>query len=113
MATIALRAQGAPQFIAARASRRDPETLRVAARNASRLRDRPPYSVCLGGSDDPSNLWAEPRRGIEPKWNAEAKDRLEHIVCEMVCDQQLDLAKMQKALAGDWIAAYHKIYEPH
>src|SRR5262249_40512298 len=33
--------------------------------------------LCLGGSDDPSNLWPQPRRSIEPKWNAEAKDRLE------------------------------------
>ena len=32
--------------------------------------------LCLGGSDDASNLWPEPRRSIEPKWNAEAKDRL-------------------------------------
>ena len=37
---------------------------------------------CLGGSDDPSNLWPQPRRSIEPTWNAEAKDRLEHLVCE-------------------------------
>jgi hypothetical protein len=68
---------------------------------------------CLGGSDDPSNLWPQPRRSIEPTWNAEAKDRLEHLVCEMVCNQQLDLATMQKAIAKDWIAAYHKYYEPH
>jgi hypothetical protein len=26
--------------------------------------------LCLGGSDDPSNLWPQPRRSIEPKWNA-------------------------------------------
>jgi hypothetical protein len=38
---------------------------------------------------------------------------LEHLVCEMVCNQQLDLATMQKAIAKDWIAAYHKYYEPH
>jgi hypothetical protein len=68
---------------------------------------------CLGGSDDPSNLWAQPRRSIEPAWNAEAKDRLEHLVCEMVCSKQLDLATVQKAIAEDWIAAYHKYYEAH
>lgn len=69
--------------------------------------------LCLGGSDDPSNLWAQPRRSIEPTWNAEAKDRLERFVCDMVCNRQLDLATTQKALAEDWIAAYHKFYEAH
>jgi hypothetical protein len=31
----------------------------------------------LGGSDEDANLWPEPRRTIEPEWNAERKDRLE------------------------------------
>jgi hypothetical protein len=44
------------------------------------------------------------------KWNAEAKDRLEHLVCEMVCDKQLDLATTQKAIAKDWIAVYRKVW---
>jgi hypothetical protein len=37
--------------------------------------------LCLGGSDDFSNLWPQPRQTIEPKWNAEAKDRLERRLC--------------------------------
>jgi hypothetical protein len=41
--------------------------------------------LCLGGSDDPSNLWPQPRRSIEKQWNAEAKDRLERLMCDMVC----------------------------
>ena len=69
--------------------------------------------LCLGGSDDPSNLWPQPRRSIEPKWNAEAKDRLERLMCEMVCGGQLDLATAQEAFAKDWVAAYHKYYEGH
>jgi hypothetical protein len=69
--------------------------------------------LCLGGSDDPSNLWAQPRRSIEPIWNAEAKDRLERFMCDMVCNRQLDLTTAQKAFAEDWIAAYHKYYEAH
>ena len=46
-------------------------------------RPHPDYEIdhliplCLGGSDDFSNLWPQPRRSIEPKWNAEAKDRLD------------------------------------
>jgi hypothetical protein len=68
---------------------------------------------CLGGSDGPTNLWPQPHRSIEPTWNAEAKDRLEHLVCEMVCSKQHDLAVLQKEIAEDWIAAYHKYYEAH
>ena len=64
--------------------------------------------LCLGGSDDFSNLWAQPRETIAPKWNAEAKDRLERRLCEMVCSGQLDLATAQQAIATDWIKAYEK-----
>ena len=67
--------------------------------------------LCLGGSDDPSNLWPQPRRSIEETWNAEAKDRLERLMCEMVCDGQIDIATVQEAFATDWIAAYHAYYE--
>ena len=69
--------------------------------------------LCLGGSDDFTNLWPQPRRSIEPKWNAEAKDRLERLMCEMVCAGQLDITTAQQAIAKDWIAAYHKYYEAH
>jgi len=67
--------------------------------------------LCLGGSDDLSNLWPQPRRSIEPKWNAEAKDRLERFMCDMVCGGHLGLATAQEAFAKDWIAAYQKYYE--
>ena len=68
--------------------------------------------LCLGGSDDPSNLWPQPRRSIEPKWNAEAKDRLETALCNLVCDHLLEIGDAQVAIAKDWIAAYH-IYHEH
>jgi len=67
--------------------------------------------LCLGGSDDPSNLWPQPRRSIEETWNAEAKDRLEHLMCDMVCAGQIDIARAQEAFATDWIDAYQKYYE--
>ena len=67
--------------------------------------------LCLGGSDDPSNLWPQPRRSIEETWNAEAKDRLEHLMCDMVCAGQIDIATAQEAFATDWIDAYQKYYE--
>lgn len=69
--------------------------------------------LCLGGGDDLSNLWPEPRRSIEPKWNAEAKDRLERFMCDMVCSGQLDIGTAQAAFAKDWIAAYQKYYLSH
>jgi len=67
--------------------------------------------VCLGGSDDPANLWPQPRRSIETTWNAEAKDRFEHRMSNMVCYEQFDIATAQEAFATDWIAAYQKYYE--
>jgi hypothetical protein len=67
--------------------------------------------LCLGGPDDFSNLWPQPRQTIASKWNAEAKDRLERRLCEMVCSGQLDLATAQQAIATDWIKAYEKFIE--
>src|SRR5580692_10845839 len=67
--------------------------------------------LCLGGSDDFSNLWPQPRRSIEPIWNAEAKDRLERRLCDMVCAGQIDLGAAQEDIAKDWIAAYRKYFE--
>ena len=64
--------------------------------------------LCLGGGDDASNLWPQPRRTIAPTWNAEAKDRLEHRLCELVCSGQLDIGTAQQDIATDWIAAYRK-----
>ena len=66
--------------------------------------------LCLGGSDDSSNLWPQPRRSIEETWNAEAKDRLELQMCNMVCDGQIDMVVAQEAFATDWIAVYHTYY---
>jgi hypothetical protein len=63
--------------------------------------------VCLGGGNDVSNLWPQPRRSIEPKWNAEAKDRLETVLCNLVCDGLLDIGDAQEAITKDWIGAYH------
>lgn len=38
------------------------------------------------------NRGPQPRRSIEETWNAEAKDRLERLMCNMVCDRQIDIA---------------------
>jgi hypothetical protein len=59
--------------------------------------------LCLGGADSDSNLWPEPRRSIEPEWNAEAKDRLEARLCQAVCAGTLDIA-------DDWTEAYRRMF---
>jgi hypothetical protein len=60
----------------------------------------------LGGADDDANLWTEPRRSIEPVWNAERKDRLEWRMANMVCSGQLDLHVAQEAIRTNWVDAY-------
>jgi hypothetical protein len=66
--------------------------------------------ICLGGSDDVSNIWPQPRRSIEPTWNAEAKDRLERKLCEMTCAGQNTINDAQEAFAKDWVAAYRRYW---
>jgi hypothetical protein len=70
-------------------------------------------SLDLGGADDDANLWPEePRRSIEPVWNAERKDRLEWRMADMVCGGQLGLAAAQKAILDNWVDAYRTYVGP-
>jgi hypothetical protein len=62
----------------------------------------------IGGADDDKNLWPEPRRSIEPVWNAEAKDRLEEKLRELVCGGALDVREAQKAISDDWTEAWRR-----
>ena len=64
----------------------------------------------VGGADDDRNLWPEPRRSIEPVWNAETKDRLEFRLREMVCSGEADVAEAQKAFTDDWTEAYRRYF---
>ena len=66
--------------------------------------------LCLGGADSDANLWPEPRRSIEPVWNAERKDELEARMCALVCSGQLDVVEAQKEIAEDWIETYGKFF---
>jgi hypothetical protein len=67
-------------------------------------------SLGLGGADDDANLWPEPRRSIEPTLNAEAKDRLEYRLRELVCSGALDVREAQKMIAEDWTDAYQRYF---
>jgi hypothetical protein len=67
----------------------------------------------IGGADEDKNLWAEPRRSIEPQWNAEAKDRLEWRLRDLVCSGQLDVREAQRAISDDWTDAYRRfVHDP-
>jgi hypothetical protein len=66
--------------------------------------------LCLGGADSDRNLWPQPRRSIEPTWNAERKDELEARMCSLVCSGQLDAVEAQKEIADDWTETYTKFF---
>lgn len=66
-------------------------------------------SLELGGSPrDPKNLWPEPWNG---DWGAHKKDALENKLHHLVCNHELALVDAQKAIANDWIKAYHQYVE--
>ena len=61
--------------------------------------------LALGGTDVPENLWPEDR---DNEWGAEAKDRLEWRLVQLVCGRAVDAGWAQHDIATDWIAAYGK-----
>jgi hypothetical protein len=65
----------------------------------------------IGGSDLDSNLWPEPRSNIvEWRASAEAKDKLEWRLHDLVCSGELDLVEAQHEIVEDWQAAYTKYF---
>ncbi|MDQ6835360.1 MAG: hypothetical protein M3016_04160, partial [Actinomycetota bacterium] len=57
----------------------------------------------LGGArNDARNLW--PERGSIPN----PKDELEYRLRTRVCERRMTLAAAQRAIAGDWVAAYRR-----
>lgn len=61
--------------------------------------------LALGGADVPENLWPEDR---DSEWGAEAKDRLEWRLVQLVCGRAVDAEQAQRDITTDWIAAYGK-----
>jgi hypothetical protein len=59
----------------------------------------------IGGADEDKNLWPEPRRSIEPTWNAERKDELEYKLRELVCRGDLDVLEAQRARLRSFLRA--------
>jgi hypothetical protein len=64
----------------------------------------------IGGADSDANLWPEPRRSIEPQWNAETKDRHEWKLRDLICSGQLDVVEAQRIIAEDWVEAYGRFF---
>jgi Putative zinc-finger len=63
----------------------------------------------LGGADDIRNLWPQPY--LSTAWNARVKDALEDRLRDMVCSGELDLARAQRDIATNWVAAYKKYFQ--
>jgi hypothetical protein len=62
-------------------------------------------SLCLGGTDDASNVW------YQPIGEARVKDRLEAAVCRLVCDEhRMPLSEAQAGFRTDWRALYRRVF---
>jgi hypothetical protein len=62
-------------------------------------------SLELGGSNEIANLWPE---AALPKPGFHQKDRIENRLHTLVCSGQMTLAKAQKLIATNWLAAYRQ-----
>jgi hypothetical protein len=63
----------------------------------------------LGGAvNDPRNLWPEPDYASRDGFYLNPKDHLELALKHLVCDGALSLAQAQRAIAGNWPAAYSR-----
>jgi hypothetical protein len=67
-------------------------------------------SLELGGSNDLKNLWPQSYSG---EWNAHVKDALEDRLRALVCaaSPSMTLAEAQRAIRGDWIASYKRVFK--
>jgi hypothetical protein len=63
-------------------------------------------SLELGGSNAIGNLW--PELNNHPKGYLNSKDILENRLHVLVCDGKVGLASAQKAIAANWVSAYHQ-----
>src|SRR4051812_29889575 len=60
-------------------------------------------SLELGGSNSVANLFPE---AASPRPGSHEKDRLENALHREVCDGRLSLARAQRLIARNWVAAY-------
>ncbi|WP_425145793.1 hypothetical protein [Deinococcus sp.] len=67
-------------------------------------------SLELGGSNSLRNLW--PQSYVTKPLNAHIKDALENKLHTLACKGSISMQEAQKAVSGDWIAAYLKYVGP-
>jgi hypothetical protein len=59
----------------------------------------------LGGANDVRNLWPEPPTSPTQKTTANAKDDVENVLHDRVCNGSITLADAQRNIATDWTTA--------
>jgi hypothetical protein len=63
----------------------------------------------LGGAvNDPRNLWPEPDYAVRSGFYLNPKDHLERALNRLVCGGKMPLSRAQKAIASEWVSAYHR-----
>lgn len=65
--------------------------------------------VALGGSNDITNLWAEPGTG---QWNFHDKDKLEAFLVIQVKTKRISVKDAQNCIVSDWVACYQRYIKP-
>jgi hypothetical protein len=64
-------------------------------------------SLELGGAvNDARNLWPEPDYEVRSGFYLNPKDRLEGALNRLVCSGGMTLARAQRLIAGNWVAAF-------
>ncbi len=63
----------------------------------------------LGGAvNDPRNLWPEPDYPSHSGFYLNPKDHVESALKHLVCNGEMSLAQAQRAIATNWVTAYHR-----
>jgi hypothetical protein len=63
--------------------------------------------LCLGGSNDETNLWPEHFVGA---WGAHTKDHLAVRLHAMVCRGEISLRDAQEQIRSNWIETYKRVF---
>lgn len=79
------------------------------------------YPLCAGGSNDISNLWAEPEHlyiinklgqnmPADEDWGFHTKDKLEAYICREIKTGSLDPKVAFQKMTTDWVAFYKEVF---
>ena len=68
--------------------------------------------LALGGSNDITNLWPQPSDLPPPAGVLNTKDHLEERLADASCEDRIELAAAQQAIAADWTTAAARLGVP-